>query len=1551
MKNNKFIKALIACLSCLLLVGVVFGVVAVAESTDIGATSAQVVYKNVAHKGAPGLVYYVKTDAPLAQNQKLKLLFWEGENVDGIYSEHNATYSKYADQEVSIDGVSYYAVVAEGVAPANLRSTIVARPLIVNCDENGNETETVFTGSILKYSVFDFVIDVLSKDGGAASDQVDLYTALLDYAAAVQQILFTNQYNGKINTDKLAAAGGWADAYYVVQLNRYIYNSDKGAYAPSGDYVRYYARNPDELVTVNEGLHYTVGETVYSFRGYRNMDDSYILDNNSIVDTKNGISIGHLSLNSEVCSVYAKNPGVNNFKVLYGVNNVEYLTYDGKTSLSNSKNHAEFWAQYNVKSDQTKDKLGTVKITEYYYNGDLITYFYTSNGLSSTNMNDYHYAAISSKTNDDGSVTETLKTGTISANDASKYTYVDINDKNLVVPKEVTLNNSGYLDWVADPLAGDGEVTEHGNVLLVAKHIYDMNDKNNPNELPYELSITPGNINATTSSNFVKNGYVYLFNQVTPSADGKSGTNKIGGINVDINSISPDVVFDEDEFPVHTFETDILVDAYTTGFVTQVYLYNGSNVLVQFNIGNDTQGGDEFYINVNAGLGKNGGRYDAGGNAISANLLAGKKGSDQVGKKLYQNTWYNLRVEYVAAGDNALMMIYINDELVSYVSDAATTASDDKLSSVRFFNLNASRKTFIYLDNTTVSTSGKVVSEIKEEFTDVSSEYYVNNITLGGGTYYEQAEKIEKGYRPANGALNANRVLVEETLPDGETNYALKMLKLNQTSGFSATVPVDRAGGNYYIFETDIKVIGSDNKSDWMLKFSFQNANIASPSDTQEIIMPTIGYKDPGYWTFITGYSNHQAKLKLDEWHNIRFEYNPATGELKTWINQVPIDLGNIGVTYTNGIKNSTANFAGVSLNVRAKNSTYTEVLFDNMYATTAYSSSFANGEHYTSSEKYDNYVATGTTEVVEEGDEVKNKYLNTSGIELVGTPANPLGHDYIFETDIRWNGITGFDKIDDTTAKALAIKLYSESGEILSIDGLATDLENSDLILKVGTTTATSLVPNLWMNLKVVYTPGEVEEIDGIVTYSATYSIYVNNAPLYTATVSGPDMKNLRFEKAVLTVGCESDDLVPSISIDNTYTGTRYNDYYKKGQNFASSNQFKETVDGKTQDKTYSVVGSAIFNPSLTIGSSYMFETDYKWVEGVGTIALSGADSAFFTMKVVPSDTDPRYADIVYCTTDENGEEIQQYIQTIYTGIWYNIQVAAKTVAIVVNEETEETRDACMFVVKISGIERLSVEKKIDTPFVKAVFGADIDNGVIIDNLFCEVLNSNYSGKGEHKEDSIGSFIDAGKDNILVYDKSFAEADPDGEFTDGYVSISKNQITVGKGTAISNLIKFINTQNSGTTKHVFEADMNWGGSVNGVMQPIAETDKAVYYQISLKGAEDADLLTIYAVGSYAHDVAQPEIQFVNLYTSLDDVASGNAIASLSAEVWHNLRVEYNLDGKYSIFVNNEVVATGTGAASNTMSAVSVELCDGVYDTTLSLKYVYVSTDTVTEDK
>ena len=101
MKNKKFIRVLISALSCLLLIGVAFGIAVAAEENN-AATSVEIEYKNVSYAGAPALVFYAGTDAPLADNQKIKIFFWSKENINGIYNELTAESSKLADNVVEI---------------------------------------------------------------------------------------------------------------------------------------------------------------------------------------------------------------------------------------------------------------------------------------------------------------------------------------------------------------------------------------------------------------------------------------------------------------------------------------------------------------------------------------------------------------------------------------------------------------------------------------------------------------------------------------------------------------------------------------------------------------------------------------------------------------------------------------------------------------------------------------------------------------------------------------------------------------------------------------------------------------------------------------------------------------------------------------------------------------------------------------------------------------------------------------------------------------------------------------------------------------------------------------------------------------------------------------------------------------------------------------------------------------------------------------------------------------------------------------------------------
>ena len=226
--------------------------------------------------------------------------------------------------------------------------------------------------------------------------------------------------------------------------------------------------------------------------------------------------------------------------------------------------------------------------------------------------------------------------------------------------------------------------------------------------------------------------------------------------------------------------------------------------------------------------------------------------------------------------------------------------------------------------------------------------------------------------------------------------------------------------------------------------------------------------------------------------------------------------------------------------------------------------------------------------------------------------------------------------------------------------------------------------------------------------------------------------------------------------------------------------------------------------------------------------------------------------------------------------------------------------------------------------------------------NTYASVENKDYLGKGENKDNAINSFTQADKDGTIVYDPNLKDADPDNKYTDAYITVSKSQVVLGKNTAVSdNILKIVGGK--AAALHIFESDIIWAGTEWGVENGVAGTDNAPFFTVTLNDADGNAIFTVYAVGIYYVDTVNTTAQFLKLYTSLEDVAEGNAFAYVQAGVAFNLRVEYAASGEYTVFVNNNAAATGVGSALTAMGSVSVALGNNVYDTKVTIKNTCVT--------
>ena len=197
--NKRIMKVITLILSCLLLIGAAVGITVAAEENDPSVTIHK---KNIAYEGAIQLVYLVEAnnlpDGAIPAIQFAPV--------------GKAAYVKKANGTVNLSGVEYASVYSDGIVAKEYRLGIVATPGYLIGEE--------FTaaGAAATFSAFDYAM--ARFDGTYSAKQFDLYKALLDYGAAVQEVL-------GYNNDTVANLGGWIDEYYQITVNG-VANNKRG---------------------------------------------------------------------------------------------------------------------------------------------------------------------------------------------------------------------------------------------------------------------------------------------------------------------------------------------------------------------------------------------------------------------------------------------------------------------------------------------------------------------------------------------------------------------------------------------------------------------------------------------------------------------------------------------------------------------------------------------------------------------------------------------------------------------------------------------------------------------------------------------------------------------------------------------------------------------------------------------------------------------------------------------------------------------------------------------------------------------------------------------------------------------------------------------------------------------------------------------------------------------------------------------------------------------------------------------------------------------------
>lgn len=211
MKSKRLAKLIALAVTALLLIGVAIGFAVSAEET-----TAEIGYINVAYEGQIRLVYDVK-NVTLAEGDKLVVLVWE--------DSQTIEDAKVIDTCEPCRSDAYSRFYSDGFAPKDLRKPVSAVAAVVD-----GETGDVEVGqNVITYSVYDYVMGRFAY-GKNTPDQQNLYTALLDYSAAVQEALYESYKNTLTDAEAKTQAGldyGYADAYYVINYVKSAYVGGK----------------------------------------------------------------------------------------------------------------------------------------------------------------------------------------------------------------------------------------------------------------------------------------------------------------------------------------------------------------------------------------------------------------------------------------------------------------------------------------------------------------------------------------------------------------------------------------------------------------------------------------------------------------------------------------------------------------------------------------------------------------------------------------------------------------------------------------------------------------------------------------------------------------------------------------------------------------------------------------------------------------------------------------------------------------------------------------------------------------------------------------------------------------------------------------------------------------------------------------------------------------------------------------------------------------------------------------------------------------------------
>ena len=351
---NKKMKIITLILSCVLLIGAAVGITVSAEQNP---PTVSIAGQNISYEGAVKVAYYIP--AAGLEGYTVKVLSRVSETF--TYEKtvgQTLTYSEdvvvsEATDKVTIEGVEYLIGYSEGIAPKKLRDNVYSVAIVVD------DTDTIVAVSKnKKYSVYQYAMNRFKVDASVetTTEQYALYTALLNYGGAVQDVLGYN-----------AVAGSYADEYIVVNQKTYTDGAEANtSFAIRGttlenpveykyEAARWQQADAEKEIAENKSVIFT---------GFTNADgSSYFGDNYAANWNKKTLKPGEYTINAN----YATEP-----------NGGHYQTYDGQVAegattitgvngvVSSSKG---FFAE-NGSTDTSKESIGGIDYTiTYYYQG------------------------------------------------------------------------------------------------------------------------------------------------------------------------------------------------------------------------------------------------------------------------------------------------------------------------------------------------------------------------------------------------------------------------------------------------------------------------------------------------------------------------------------------------------------------------------------------------------------------------------------------------------------------------------------------------------------------------------------------------------------------------------------------------------------------------------------------------------------------------------------------------------------------------------------------------------------------------------------------------------------------------------------------------------------------------------------------------------------------------------------------------------------------------------------------------------------------------------